>query len=85
MEYLPEDVHNTLNKRPDITKAKRDLGHNPTITLEEGIPKTIEWMKNTYFDNKIATTLGDIRIEDIIEAGRRGEMHPRIEKIVLGF
>ena len=48
VEYLPEDKHNTMNKKPDISKAKRDLGHNPTITLEEGIPKTIEWMRKVY-------------------------------------
>jgi len=48
VEYLPEDKHNTISKRPDITKAKRDLGHNPKVTLEEGIPKTIEWMKRVY-------------------------------------
>lgn len=48
VEYLPEDKHNVLNKRPDITKAKLAFGHNPTITLEEGIPKTIEWMKSIY-------------------------------------
>jgi len=48
VEYLPEDKHNTVNKKPDISKAKRDLGHNPKITLEVGIPKTIEWMKKAY-------------------------------------
>ena len=48
VEYLPEDKHNTVNKRPDITKAKRDFGHNPKVKLEEGVPETIEWMKNIY-------------------------------------
>jgi len=48
VKYLPEDVHNTVNKRPDITLAKEMLKHNPTITLEEGVPKTIEWMKKIY-------------------------------------
>lgn len=48
VEYLSEDKHNTLNKRPDISKAKRDFGHNPKTTLEEGVPKTIEWMKSVY-------------------------------------
>lgn len=46
--YLPEDAHNTVNKRPDISLAKELLQHNPTITLEQGVPKTIEWMKRTY-------------------------------------
>lgn len=48
VEYLPEDKHNTLNKRPDISKAKRAFGHDPKIILEEGVPKTIEWMKSIY-------------------------------------
>jgi dTDP-glucose 4,6-dehydratase len=48
VEYLPEDRHNTMNKRPDISRAKKDFGHNPKIVLEEGIPKTIEWMKKVY-------------------------------------
>jgi dTDP-glucose 4,6-dehydratase len=48
VEYLPEDKHNTMNKRPDIARAKKDFGHSPKIILEEGIPKTIEWMKKVY-------------------------------------
>ncbi|MFC1590761.1 NAD-dependent epimerase/dehydratase family protein [Candidatus Omnitrophota bacterium] len=48
IEYLPEDKHNTMNKQPDISKAKRDLGHRLRVTLEEGIPKTIDWMKKVY-------------------------------------
>ena len=46
--YLPEDKHNVQNKRPDITKAMAQFGHNPQITLEVGVPATIEWMKEVY-------------------------------------
>ena len=46
--YLPEDKHNVVNKRPNIDKAKKDFNHYPKITLEEGVPKTIEWMKGIY-------------------------------------
>lgn len=45
VRYLPEDKHNTVSKRPDIRKAVADLGHNPRVLLEEGVPKTVEWMK----------------------------------------
>ena len=48
VDYLPEDKHNVLNKKPDIQKAKAQFGHNPKIVLEEGVPKTIEWMKEVY-------------------------------------
>ncbi len=48
VEYLQEDKHNTVNKLPDISKAVNDLGHNPRVLLEEGIPITINWLKQTY-------------------------------------
>lgn len=43
--YLPEDVHNVKSKRPSNDRARRDLGHNPTVTIDEGVPQTIDWMK----------------------------------------
>ena len=46
--YLPEDKHNVQNKRPDIEKARKFLGHDPATTLETGIPITVEWMRETY-------------------------------------
>lgn len=48
IDYLPEDKHNVVNKRPDIEKAKKAFGHNPKIILEQGVPKTLEWMKKIY-------------------------------------
>jgi dTDP-glucose 4,6-dehydratase len=48
VEYLPEDKHNVLNKKPDITKAIKEFGHDPKTPLEVGVPKTIEWMKKVY-------------------------------------
>lgn len=48
VEYLPQDKHNVVSKRPDITKAVRDLGHRPDTRLEVGIPLTVQWMRDTY-------------------------------------
>ena len=48
VNYLPEDNHNVLNKRPNIEKAKKAFGHNPRVTLEEGIPRTVDWMRSVY-------------------------------------
>ena len=48
VEYLPEDRHNVVNKRPVIDLARRELGHDPRITLEEGIPRTLAWMRQVY-------------------------------------
>jgi len=51
IEYLPEDKHNVLDKRPDIDKARRAFGHDPKVTLEDGIPMTLDWMKSVYGDS----------------------------------
>jgi dTDP-glucose 4,6-dehydratase len=48
VEYVEVEEHNTRNKKSDNTKAKRDLDHKCTVTLEEGIPRTIEWQKEVY-------------------------------------
>lgn len=41
---LPED--DPKIRQPDITKAKKELGWEPAISLEEGMRRTIEWFKN---------------------------------------
>jgi dTDP-glucose 4,6-dehydratase len=43
-EPLPED--DPKQRRPDITKARKELKWEPKIKLEEGIKKTMEWFKN---------------------------------------
>jgi dTDP-glucose 4,6-dehydratase len=46
--YKEGEAHTTKDKRLDATKAIRDLGHEPKVPLEEGVPRTIEWMKSVY-------------------------------------
>ena len=48
IELIPKEKANVVNKRPDITKAERDLNHDPSTTLDEGLPKTISWMQKVY-------------------------------------
>jgi len=48
VEYKKAEPFTTRVKKIDSSRAARDLGHAPKISPEEGIPKTIEWMKNLY-------------------------------------
>jgi len=48
VEYRGREEHNTLNKKASIERAKRDLDHDPSTRLEEGVPETIEWMRDYY-------------------------------------
>ncbi len=45
-EALP--VNDPKVRRPDITKAREELGWEPKIGLDEGIQRTVEWFKKTY-------------------------------------
>lgn len=46
--YEEGEPHTTRDKRVDVAKAFRDLGHDPRVPLDEGIPRTVEWMKSVY-------------------------------------
>ena len=48
VEYRDAQPDTTLVKRVDAAKAARDLRHKTTVSLEEGIPRTIEWQKEVY-------------------------------------
>ncbi len=48
VEYVKVEAHNTRDKKGDNTKAKTDLNHTPTVALDEGIKRTIEWQKEIY-------------------------------------
>lgn len=41
--YWVEEI--TKNFAYDITKAKKDLGYDPEISLKEGISRTVEWYR----------------------------------------
>ncbi len=46
--YKDTEPFTTIHKTLDSTKAIKDLGHNPSTPIEEGIVKTVEWMKSIY-------------------------------------
>jgi dTDP-glucose 4,6-dehydratase len=48
VDYHDVEESTTLEKRVDASKAIRDLGHQSTVTLVEGIARTIEWQKGVY-------------------------------------
>jgi len=46
--YHEAEPFTTKVKTIDFSKAIKDLKHNPKVSPEEGIKKTIEWMKEFY-------------------------------------
>jgi len=44
-EYLPPEPGDVERTYADITKAARELGYNPKTTIEQGLAKFVEWLK----------------------------------------
>jgi len=47
MDYLRD---NPGRRSPSIAKARNELGYNPSISLEEGLTRSVTW----YYDNQVA-------------------------------
>jgi dTDP-glucose 4,6-dehydratase len=46
--YKENEPFTTKEKRLDNTKASRDLGFQATVSLEEGVKRTVAWMRQVY-------------------------------------
>ena len=51
VRYRDSEILTTKLKRVDVTKAIRDLGHQNSYGLEEGMRLTAEWMRGAYSDS----------------------------------
>ncbi|MDW8434450.1 MAG: SDR family NAD-dependent epimerase/dehydratase, partial [Aquificaceae bacterium] len=45
LQFLPSRVDDPPRRCPDIRKAQRLLGWSPSVSLEEGLRKTVDWFK----------------------------------------
>ena len=48
VQYRESEILTTKIKRVDISKAKQDLGHRNSYSLEEGMALTADWMRSAY-------------------------------------
>jgi len=44
-EYLPPQPGDVERTYADVTKAVKDLGYNPATTIEQGLAKFVEWLR----------------------------------------
>lgn len=48
IHYEESEILTTKSKKIDISKAIKDLDHKLSVTLEEGLKSTIDWMRKYY-------------------------------------
>jgi UDP-N-acetylglucosamine/UDP-N-acetyl-alpha-D-glucosaminouronate 4-epimerase len=46
-KYGPPRAGDVRDSQADISKARRLLGYEPTVTFEQGLKNTVEWYRNT--------------------------------------
>ena len=46
--YADSEILTTKDKKVNVDKAIRDLNHSNSIDLDEGVRRTIKWMKEYY-------------------------------------
>ncbi|SMH33313.1 dTDP-glucose 4,6-dehydratase [Rathayibacter oskolensis] len=47
IHYEPRPVDDPERRKPDITKAREILGWEPTVSVEDGLTRTIAWFEST--------------------------------------
>lgn len=60
-----EEMLTTHEKKTDCSKARRDLGLQSTVSLEEGIRQTLEWMKEVYRKGTTATESCNVHVQGL--------------------
>ena len=70
-----EEVLTTHEKKADCSKARRDLGLQSTVSLEEGIGQTLEWMKEVYRKNTTATERSNVHVQQLHSHASRNSEH----------
>jgi dTDP-glucose 4,6-dehydratase len=46
--YQESEPMTTKDKIVDCSRARQELDHDPSVPLEVGVPKTIDWMRSVY-------------------------------------
>ena len=46
IEHLPLPEDDPKQRKPDVAKAKKILGWDPRVSLEQGLKKAIEYFRN---------------------------------------
>ena len=48
VNYEEEEPHTTKIKTMDFSRAIDELDHDPKVSPEEGIKRTVDWMRKKY-------------------------------------
>ena len=50
----------------DITRARELLGYEPRVTLEEGIPELLGWVRQQEADDRVAQATSELEARQLV-------------------
>ena len=63
VQSLPLPTDDPHQRQPDIARARAALGWEPTVALEDGLPRTVAWFRETHGDAESARRVADVTAE----------------------
>jgi len=57
IKLMPEQPGDVPFTNADVSKAKRLLGYESRVTMEDGIQRTVSWFKETFGDDGMGIAL----------------------------
>jgi dTDP-glucose 4,6-dehydratase len=48
VQYRDAEILTTVRKQVDASKAANELGHTDSVSIEEGVRRTVDWMRQVY-------------------------------------
>ena len=68
-ENAPTYPGSVSRRCPDITKAQKDFGYSPKVSLEEGMRQTVDWY-SAFFDSGSEISSGGFKAPEMLEYRR---------------
>ena len=72
-ETAPTYPGSVARRCPDISKARRDLGYEPTVSLETGLQRTVAWYRD-FFESGKEIHSGGFKAPTELDFDRRSEL-----------
>jgi len=63
-KYREGDIRHCIS---DITKAKKLLGYEPKVNLEEGLHSLIDWVKHQTADDRVAAATEELAMRQLVK------------------
>ncbi len=63
-KYREGDIRHCVS---DISRARQLLGYEPKVSLEEGMPALLDWVRQQHAEDKVATATAEMQTHNLVK------------------